>query len=57
MKKISVIAFIILTLTGAAFAQKNKTSRTDPAKDVRASFRPPRRGHQTSRRGQSDERL
>lgn len=38
MKKSAIIGFIILTLSFAAFGQKSKTVKVDPAKGVRAAF-------------------
>lgn len=38
MKKIAIIGFIIMTLSLAAFGQKAKSAKVDPAKGVRDAF-------------------
>jgi ketosteroid isomerase-like protein len=38
MKKFAIIGFIILTLSFAAFGQKGKAAKIDPAKGVRDAF-------------------
>jgi ketosteroid isomerase-like protein len=38
MKKIALIGFVVLSLCTAASAQRTRTVKTDPAKEVRAAF-------------------